>query len=360
MNISSKKPNPDDDGYFYLYHYTKAEFLEDILTNRHLKVTIVGHSNDPLETLPSFDIDNIKDSDEKIDILKFKSLWRNLVRDSIHAAVCMSSSCSSLLMWSHYAEAHKGVCLVFRFKNLIEATEAHSLFPIRYSKSRIKLKNYVIKTSDTNLLVFEKLMADLIGVKPLDWSYEHEFRFLIKDSDTLEYHDGAFYTNFLSNNLYGVILGVRCPLSMEQATAICKSVKYRSDEGAKSSDIVISRAHLSEKRHAIRCKPFKDLPDKLYESLTSQFGILIDWNTKKQYQCLDLKTGSFTDTKIDRIQLNDLMEKDKKEITIGELFDPSTVATWIYWTDSFRINNVTYSSNSSSYVQYLYSHSSQP
>lgn len=351
MNISLNTANPDDDGYFYLYHYTKAEFLEDILKNRRLKVTIVGQSNDPLEILPSFDIDNIKDSDEKIDILRFKPLWHNIARDTIRPAVCMSSNCSSLLMWSHYAEAHKGVCLVFRFKSLIEASEAHSLFPIQYSKNRIKLKNYVIKTSDTNLLVFGKLMADLIGIKPLDWSYEHEFRFLIKDSDTLEYHDGGFYTNFLSNNLYGVILGVRCPLSVAQATAICKPVKYRSDEGLESSDIVISRAQLSEKHHAIICEPFKDLPDQLYGSLTTQFRDLVDWNTEEEYECLDLKTASFTDAKIDNRQLDNLMGKDKKEITLGELFDPSTAATWIYWTDSLRINNVTYSSNSSSYVQ---------
>lgn len=336
--------NPDKNGYFYLFYYTRAENLAKIINNNvvRIKVTQLGHSNDPLEILPSFDTDNVKDSNDKIDILDFKSFWYERTRDSFHPAVCMSSNCSSLLMWGHYADSHKGVCLVFRFKSLLDIEKDYIFFPVIYSKDRLKFKNYIVKNPNGNLLASEKLIKDLLSIKPLDWSYEREFRFLLDEG--LEYENGSFYTTSLSRKLYGVILGAHCAMSTRQAEAICRSIRYKGEKKDKPSKLTIVRARISEKEHMIICKPFVNLSDEIYGIFRKNIMRNMDWDPKKKYDCIDLKTGASVTTYIKRTHQN-CVKNGRKEIALGTLSEFTTISVSMHPSHSIRIDDLPNSGN---------------
>jgi hypothetical protein len=108
---------------------------------------------------------------------------------------CLCAAYSSVLMWSHYADSHRGICIEF---------EAHPLLfgaadKVRYSEDRpiadvadvySGRKEDAIRFRDASLLT-----------KGADWSYEEEYRLLLR-------HVHGFI-DFDAHLLTGIILGSR-------------------------------------------------------------------------------------------------------------------------------------------------------
>ena len=81
---------------------------------------------------------------------------------------CFSSSPYSTLMWSHYADAHKGFCLEF---DRIGYLRSDLCDKIKYTKD-INFKASVIKLIEDPL----KFLKENLYVKREEWSYEREWR----------------------------------------------------------------------------------------------------------------------------------------------------------------------------------------
>jgi hypothetical protein len=81
---------------------------------------------------------------------------------------CFSESNSSLLMWSHYADKHKGICIEWDF--LDDDTLRPFLNPIIYHDQVYKLE----LLEDLNML--KKVGSSLIKSK--EWEYEAEWRLI--------------------------------------------------------------------------------------------------------------------------------------------------------------------------------------
>ena len=75
---------------------------------------------------------------------------------------CACSKLENLVLWSHYADNHRGVCFVFESKNDPVLAKA---IPVRYSKTIGKY--YLYKGYD---------QRDLLTRKFADWKYESEHR----------------------------------------------------------------------------------------------------------------------------------------------------------------------------------------
>jgi hypothetical protein len=86
---------------------------------------------------------------------------------------CFTESNDSLLMWSHYGDEHKGVCVEYDFDN----THVGSfLSPIAYSSEIYKIKTF------EDLTPLQQIGASL--TKSKDWEYELEWRYTpIKPAD---------------------------------------------------------------------------------------------------------------------------------------------------------------------------------
>lgn len=164
-----------------LYHYTTAQWALDDIRQRRIKIAEYHNCNDPFE-LGCFvgsrkarlalrvSKDDIR---KKWGFVSFSSDWRNTV------------------LWSHYAEKHKGICLGFDLKRDEFAQK------VLYPKVRPRFPD----------IPDEKTMATLLLCKAPGWAYEKEWRL----SATLEDRDegtGLCFYNFNDDfRLREVIVG---------------------------------------------------------------------------------------------------------------------------------------------------------
>lgn len=80
---------------------------------------------------------------------------------------CFSEKNNSMLMWSHYAEQHTGLCVGYRLYDLIEK---YNIFPVIYSNQMPQISD--IRNAE------ESALYQSILTKCEDWSYELEWRII--------------------------------------------------------------------------------------------------------------------------------------------------------------------------------------
>lgn len=255
--------------YITLYHYTRTEYLEDILLNRRLKVSEVGRSNDPFEMNPSFESGDRPTALMDSHLWNLEQCWKNLKELDSTFYISLSCQMSSVLMWGHYANSHKGVCLAFkipvnveedRFISQIQCSKMH-LVPMLYRDKRILVRDYVTEIrNDAIEYQLGDLKRHLISYKPKDWSYEREFRLVIP-SDVLKYESGAIYTSVLAENLVGVIPGKDCPKSVECIQSLCATADYGNRVAVYQSSL-----HAEENKVCVPVNAsISDMPDFIYK-----------------------------------------------------------------------------------------------
>lgn len=104
--------------------------------------------------------------------------------------LCLSTENSDILMWSHYADYHRGVCLEFdgRFKFF-----AH-IQKVEYPPVRPRINPFRQNP--------DEMMEAALLTKAKHWAYEHEWRLV-------QYTKGAGVYKFPPEALTGVILGAQ-------------------------------------------------------------------------------------------------------------------------------------------------------
>lgn len=162
------------------------------------------------------------------------------IRDSL-LICCYGKRNDSILMWSHYANCHKGVCIEFEPYNDIDITE------IKYSKKRAKLDLYSItqtvlaydylqeKVDIKNKNVARRLLKPFL-VKSKDWKYEEEYRSIYSKNEINEKITSLDNMHFINaGNIKAVYLG--CKVSVEDEKLVRKMTKdipvYRMKESDK-------------------------------------------------------------------------------------------------------------------------------
>jgi len=102
--------------------------------------------------------------------------WTEIIEETNKTikVCCFSELNDSLLMWSHYADQHKGICIEYDF--IDEDKIRPFLQPIIYSKSIFKVNIF------EELTPLRKIGSTLI--KCNEWQYEAEWRLtIIKQND---------------------------------------------------------------------------------------------------------------------------------------------------------------------------------
>lgn len=106
---------------------------------------------------------------------------------------CFAESPYSILMWSHYANCHKGFCIEYEIPPYSEANELlyHNLHPVIYSDTRISvLEQYLkyLKTPKLSVDILWDIYKYGLLMKSMDWKYQNEWRLVLPD-------------NMISNNI---------------------------------------------------------------------------------------------------------------------------------------------------------------
>jgi hypothetical protein len=124
--------------------------------------------------------------------------------------VCFSESVENFLLWSHYANKHKGFCLEFDTATLLSSYAGSKLYEVKYvrASSPIRLHlSYLLKSNALELLLTRKSHL---------WKYEKEWRmFCDTGGDKLyTYNPAALTKVYFGHNM-----------SLEDKTTILSIIK---------------------------------------------------------------------------------------------------------------------------------------
>ena len=173
----------------FLYKYRDVSSAIQFLKDQSIYFSNFKEFNDPFESSANYIVDftpqqyydffistgfNIISAKEvarqiasgKID---GKDVLRNATEEALSSIgyFCMTARPDNLLMWAHYADCHRGVCLKF---DILEDLDSFLVpVPIEYNSEYIDFD-----TLNSNIV-------ELIRRKSCDWAYEQEYRIIKPD-----------------------------------------------------------------------------------------------------------------------------------------------------------------------------------
>lgn len=249
-----------------LFKYMDSKGL-DLLENRRVLATRPNKLNDPFEFTPVFD-DKPTDDEIRDKLLHpdFYQEWRKQtgkpipleiynqeIRDNIESLiaeqrrlepevtesyrqdfikttgkasglVCFSRRNDGILLWSHYADGHKGFVVGFgvpQIENSFGRDDA-VLVEVLYEKERPKISLYA-NVEEHNIV------RRIVGTKSPEWKYEEEYRLIIPrgnfhDNENKE-EDDRLYWSIKGNEqvVESVIIGSRCDPEWKDRLAVALS-----------------------------------------------------------------------------------------------------------------------------------------
>lgn len=119
--------------------------------------------------------------------------------------LCFTSNYDNLLMWSHYGNSHKGVCIQFNMKDY-PIYQAPPLVAVRYEDFKERLRIYT-KDFVLDHLKFMIRINENMYTKEKIWSYEEEWRLILKVSEKQSNEKTFFF--LYPEKIKNIILGRR-------------------------------------------------------------------------------------------------------------------------------------------------------
>lgn len=151
----------------YIYKGTKAEHLQ----NARRSVEVLGVGRPRGERRQMLAKGRRRKSGEIADTMAEAS--RKLLE---RMGVCsLTEARDDILMWSHYGDAHAGICL--GFEPSLHAIDFAGAFPVLYARDRPQIN--LIRRSTGH-----ELMEKVLLTKNSGWAYEREWRMIAQRLDS--------------------------------------------------------------------------------------------------------------------------------------------------------------------------------
>jgi hypothetical protein len=174
-----------------VYYMTTAQHALSNLEHRRLKIAEFADMNDPFECLA------VEMSNKHLR-RGFTAVKENLEKK--RGAVCFSRGYRNPVLWSHYADKHRGVCLGFNVKKEL-------LGPISYDGKRLAAVLETLVGGDEAAKL--EAVRRVLTTKYEDWRYEDEMR-LFASLDERDTATGLCFAEFSAElQLAEVLLGQR-------------------------------------------------------------------------------------------------------------------------------------------------------
>lgn len=216
----------------YFFKYRTLETFGEILENNSLWFSNPEDFNDPFDCQIETDYNNTPEEIEDLiritlqnsfnesqikllakDAANTPEKWKKTINEAIKNIITKSGVCcfagneSNLLMWSHYSNSHKGVCLKFDALKDPNFFASPFPFPVKY-QSDYPNYNYLKNKKD--------IIKTLILTKSDHWKYEEEQRILKINQVGLH--------KFKKQALVEIIFGCRCTEEeIKKYIELCKS-----------------------------------------------------------------------------------------------------------------------------------------
>jgi hypothetical protein len=186
-----------------LYHFLSAQNALSDLALCRLRVSRYHALNDLFELMAA----NMGTHKGVREVM----LKHRAAMDREQGLICFTRGYSEPMLWSHYADKHRGICLGFD-------VDDDSCTPVEYVKERIPVVN-ATGVPDAELL------SRTLWAKGDSWKYEDEVRvhILLKNVPMVE--DGVYFVPFTDGMaLREVILGAVCPIPAGAIYKLCSRI----------------------------------------------------------------------------------------------------------------------------------------
>ncbi len=216
-----------------LYHMTSANACLEILRRKRLKISLFDDLNDPFELLAI-------STGEKMNRILLQYMKKTLAKK--HGLLCFSSTWQEPLMWAHYGDKHRGVCLGFEVAD-------HLPQQVKYVPARL---NYDLSSEPVPFSSqAAKLVHESLYTKHIGWAYEKEWR-VYTDLREPE-KDGRYFASFSDELvLREVLLGERCKLTTTSIATLldrqAPQVTIRACRAAFTSFVVTNQKAITPRR----------------------------------------------------------------------------------------------------------------
>ena len=222
----------------------KEEALEIIEHGKTLKTTLTlyprySYWNTTSKFVKDYKALHYKEFDEQFDI--HQRAINNEMESIRHETLiyCFTQNNNSLLMWSHYGDAHKGVCVEFEIepieKDLIDVkyTDKKVNFDIYTVTSIILALEFIRKPFKGEDKEFNNIIMEPFYTKSNEWAYEKEYRYIFstKSKERVYYDNGHYYikTPKIKSVSFGCRVDVNNPICRKIIDICSKkgiSIKY--------------------------------------------------------------------------------------------------------------------------------------
>jgi len=184
-----------------VYHLLSEKYAKENLKNQRLKVSLFADLNDPFELLSA----ELKEENIR---KRFRN-WKEETNRN-YGVLCFSRSWGNPVLWSHYADKHKGVCLGFDIPDGL-------LKRVEYEGERLPIDvENKLKDENPNNIMKEKLLT----TKFKHWDYEEEERVIVQlvKSDKVKIGKKELYFMKFNDNLKirEIVVGARCTAKKEE------------------------------------------------------------------------------------------------------------------------------------------------
>lgn len=160
-------------------HFSKEEiqYMKKCDTKNFYK-KVFEKNNECLQA--NYDVEELSESVYLSINKRKKSLSKKFSNQIQKSILCCSFSerNDSMLMWSHYAANHTGMCIEYDFTQLGEKSDiTRMLQPVIYRENIFDVTKYLENTGRLNIL----FTSYLAMIKAKDWEYENEWRYIIPE-----------------------------------------------------------------------------------------------------------------------------------------------------------------------------------
>lgn len=159
-----------------VYHFTKAMHALSSVKDRRIKISTIHELNDPFEFA-------CIDTGE-VSLRKTVRAYRENL-GSRFGMLCFSRSWRNPVLWAHYADRHRGICLGFD----VDDTR---LMEVIYSPERIAFEPSIHMPDGK---IDETFARTVVSTKYEMWSYEEEVRAYV-DLQDKDPATGLYFFNF--------------------------------------------------------------------------------------------------------------------------------------------------------------------
>ena len=207
FNKLSSYNDPFEEHFFFRYHVKKGIYQSQFADN-----SVEGWKN-------------VRLNHESNDAHKlFEDIKKYL---NGFSATCFSYDALEPLMWSHYANEHKGVCYCFNKDTIFN--ETYMCRDIGYASLIPNVTFYEDHTLEEQ---FHDQIREVIFTKSDNWKYEQECRYVVEGDEKAH--------KFNPRSLEGIILGSRYSGSVDEAKQVVHSYNKMH-----STDVFLYRANQS-------------------------------------------------------------------------------------------------------------------